>query len=251
MASGLTWSSLALPVMVIAAQAHAGGPGFDMTRTNDPAKAEIEAMVDTGQARVEAFFGAPYPERVHVTLASNRGDFDKAFPADWNMGQTQCWMVGMGVADFLVLLSPADWNAEACDHDPGDNPAIPAIVTHELTHTYHGQHNPSRDFSAVDADWFVEGLATYVAGQVDDARKADLITALKAGQAPQALSAIWTGKLKYAQAGSLVAYIDQTWGRDKLTTLLSLTRTSDILVSLGVSEADLLAGWRNWVLAQG
>lgn len=217
----------------------------------DPAWAEIEADVAAARTQIETFFGLPFASPVSVKLASDRAAFDAIFPADWGMAPTQCWMVGVGVADWMALLSPAAWPAEACDHDAADDRHVQGLITHELVHTFHGQHNPTRDFTGMDeAGWFVEGLAVYVSGQLDTGRMASAADAVAKGAAPDALANAWSGKYRYGVSGSLVAYIDDRFGRAALTGLLDATSTQDILARLGLTEAALLADWKAWVVSR-
>ena len=48
--------------------------------------------------------------------------------------------------------------------------------------------------------------------------------------------------------GSLVLYIDQTYGSAKLKTLLSFDSQKEILSSLGVTELQFLDGWKDFML---
>src|SRR6187549_856520 len=116
----------------------------------DPARAAVARMARSGQRDVEAFFRGRFPEPVHLKLAASRAEFDAAFPASWGMGRTECWMVAVGVADFLVMLSPTAWQHEACDHDPNQAQEVQRIISHELVHVFHGQRNPTRDFAGAD-----------------------------------------------------------------------------------------------------
>lgn len=218
--------------------------------SSDPAAGEIRALIPKAKIQVERFFGQPFAEPVRVTLAPDRAAFNAVFPKAWGMDKTECWMVGVGVADFLALLSPADWGKEACDHDAKDAWQVRAIITHELVHTYHGQRNPTRDFTgADDIGWFVEGLAVYASGQLDHDRLSRPEEAIRNGAAPTALAKAWSGKYRYGVAGSLVAYIDKTYGRKTLIALLPATTQAEILGELGLSEAELLERWKAWVLA--
>lgn len=213
---------------------------------NGASASELDTLFPEAQATVEAFFGAPFPETPNFTVAPNRAAFNAAFPAEWGMGETQCWMVGVGVADFLVMLAPEAWAAEACEHDPGDKAHVREILTHELTHTYHGQKNPTRDFTgADDIGWFIEGLAVLVSRD-DGKLREQAAEAIAEGAAPAQLEAAWSGKHRYPVAGSLVSYIDETYGRETIIKLLPATTEGEILNTLRVDEATLLQNWRDW-----
>src|SRR4030095_3605193 len=114
-------------------------------------------------------------------------------------------------------------------------------------HVYHGQMNASPDFSDVTGvDWFVEGLATYVSGQCDAERLAAVKKAIDNNEIPPHLDDFWTGKLKYGLSGSVVMYIDEKFGTEKLTQLLPFNRKDQILRFLGVTEDELTKGWRDY-----
>jgi hypothetical protein len=146
---------------------------------------DIEQMVAVGQKAVTHFFGSPFLEPVRLKVAPDRARFDAALPSDWGMPSSECWMVGVGVADFLLILSPKVWATQACEHDPNNLAATQRLVTHELTHVFHGQRNPTRDFDgADDIGWFIEGLGVLVSGQLDQEHQSDATEAIKAGRAP-------------------------------------------------------------------
>jgi hypothetical protein len=216
---------------------------------NDASRVAIEADIATARARVEAFFGAPFAEPVHVTVAANRTALDAALPAAWGIAPSQCWMVGVGVADQFFLLSPAVWSdhAQTCDHSGGAE-EVQGVITHELTHSFHGQHNATRDFTGMDdLGWFVEGLAVYVSGQSEGPHAGDARAAIAANAAPTALANAWSGRYRYGVSGSMVAYVDAHYGRAKIIELLAATTQQQALASLGVSEAQFLSDWRAWV----
>ncbi len=149
----------------------------------------------------------------------------------------------------MVVLSPQAWKKQACEHDPEDAEATRQLVKHELIHVYHGQCNPTRDFTGVDdLDWFIEGLAVYGSGQLTADRLQRMQTAVKAGQLPDALSKVWNGPDRYAFAGSLVHYVDEKWGRATTVRLLRVRSTAEALSVLGTNEQALLAGWRALLL---
>jgi len=215
----------------------------------DPARAPVTADIAIARSRVEHFFSAPFAEAVNVMVPANRAAFDAALPAAWGIAPSQCWMVGVGVANQFFLLSPTAWSdhAQVCDH-AGSAEEAQGVITHELTHAYHGQHNATRDFTGMDdLGWFVEGLAVYVSGQLDGEHAADASAAITANAAPTALANAWSGRYRYGVCGSMVAYVDAHYGRAKIIELLGATTQQQALATLDVSEAQFLSDWRAWV----
>lgn len=212
-----------------------------------PAGGNISALVETGRAQVERFFGQPFPAPVRVIVSPTRAAFDASLPAKWEITPTQCWMVGVGGGGLLALLSPSAWPTEACEHDGKDAAHIQEIVTHELTHVYHGQRNPTGDFIGMDdAGWFVEGLAVLVSGQLTTGNRPSAAEAINSGAAPAKLADAWSGKFRYGVSGSMVAFIDASHGRAKLIELLGATTNDEMMRSLGLTEAEFLSRWRVW-----
>lgn len=210
--------------------------------------AVVRADATRGEARITAFFGAPFPHPVAITVAPDRAAFDAALHDLWGFPATQCWMVGAGGADALVVLSPAAWETEACEHDPSDPTELQELVTHELVHSYHAQRNPTDDLDGMDPlGWLVEGLASYVSGQLADRHAGEARRAIEAGAVPNRLANAWSGHYRYAIAGSMVAFIDARWGRDTLTRLLGVTTQAQALDLLDETEPGFLADWTAWV----
>jgi hypothetical protein len=207
----------------------------------------VAADAAAGGARIERFFDRPFLHPVIVRVFPDRASFDAYTTDSWGFA-TECWMVGAGATRMLVLLSPRVWDTEACDHDPDDPDELTDLVAHELVHVYHMQHNPSNEFEGADEiGWFVEGLATYVSGQLDRGQRGRAIEAFAADETPARLDEAWSGPYRYGVSGTLVEYVDATWGRDVLLSLLEATSQEGILGALGVEEEELLEGWRAWL----
>ena len=223
---------------------------FFYNRDDRQNKVEYVNLTNKGIKSVKDFFGGGYKSKFDVYIYPSREAMDKQWQKDWHMPglKSERWMVASGVAGRFDALSPKTWDREACEHHYGEKLKTQQLFTHELVHVYHGQLNTSPDFSDVDRiDWFVEGLATYASGQCDAARMANIKKAVLDHKIPESLDNFWTGKLKYGLAGSMVMYIDHQYGRHKLKELLKFNKKEEILMSLNVTEADLLIGWRQYI----
>lgn len=212
---------------------------------------EYNKLIKNGIKLVYDFFGKPYPNKFDVYLHPDRHSMDSSWQKDWNLPnfKSECWMVASGVATRLDMLSPQKWEQEACEHNYADALRTQRLITHELVHVFHGQQNPSPDFSNVEGiDWFVEGLATYASGQCDSMRIVEVKNAIYTKKIPGELDKFWTGNIRYGLAGSVVMYIDNQYGREKLKELLPINKKSEILTALNTTEAAFLNEWKNFVL---
>lgn len=204
-----------------------------------------------GARAVEQFFGHPFPRQFDVYVFPNRAALDIQWQQDWGDStfQSSCWMVASGVAHRFDILSPRAWQEEACEHKMGDTVALSKLLQHELVHVFHGQHNPKPDFAGMDEmGWWIEGIAVYASGQLDEARLAGVRELINKDAAPQVLSKFWSGKHKYGLAGSVAAWLDKANGRATLFQLLACTDTNQALKTLQADEAATLAAWRKYWL---
>jgi hypothetical protein len=209
--------------------------------------AAARALLDVG-----TFFSHPFASRFDIFLFPDRPSLDRQWKSAWNDStfRSECWMVAGGVADRLDLLSPRVWKTQACEHDPADSLGFLRLLTHELVHVFHGQHNPKPTFDGLDSlAWFIEGVATYASGQLDDRRLAETRSLVREGKAPLTLGTFWTGKARYGIAGSMALYIDTTYGRQALYRLLTFTDQRSMLAILERTEKSLLDSWKTFILA--
>jgi len=199
---------------------------------------------------VESFFGEEYRNSFTIALHPNRASLDSTWRKDWNMPtfKSECWMVASGVGTRMDIIAPAKWDLQSCEHHYSNKEKTSQLITHELFHVYHGQFNASPDFSDVNnIDWFVEGLATYASGQCDTSRIASIKKMIADNRVPVSLDKFWTGPMKYGLSGSIVLYIDQTYGRKKLMELLRFNTFTQILGALGTTEPDLISNWKFYI----
>ena len=211
----------------------------------------LEPVLEERARAVEEWFGAKFAAPFTITLHPDRAAFDASFPPAWGIGHTECWMVASGVAAGVQALSPRVWKLEACEHEPADARHVAELFAHELVHVYHGQHNRSPDF--VDAngiDWFAEGLATLVSGQLAHEHTHDAREALAAGLGPKDLATAWSGRYRYGVCGSLVAFVEHECGRARVVAMLGAGSGEELMALAGMDERELLERWRAYILAQ-
>lgn len=205
---------------------------------------------ELGKKTVEDFFQDRFKNDFSITIHSSRLSLDSTWQRDWNAPgfNSQCWMVASGVATKLDIISPKLWDSLACEHVYSDSIETQRLITHELVHVFHGQQNASPDFSDVTGiDWFVEGLAVYASGQYDSVRVSQVKAALSENKIPQDLTNFWSGQFKYGLSGSVVMYIDKTYGREMLISLLKYNDLGDITDRLYTTKEELRKNWEAYI----
>lgn len=207
-------------------------------------------IIDKGIEAVYTFCTDSFRETFAIYIHPNRYSLDSTWRKDWNMPgfNSECWMVASGIATKLDMISPKEWDTEACDHIYTEKLKTQQLITHELFHVYHAQQNTSPDFSdATGIDWFVEGFATYASGQCDEKRINEVKNAIAKNEVPPSLDKFWTGKIRYGLSGSTAMFIDKKYGRTKLKELLQLNNTKAIFTSLNTTENSFIAEWKEFM----
>jgi len=217
------------------------------TETDKSQLISIDNYLQSGFKHIADFFHHSFPDKLDVYIFPNRKSLDKQWQKDWSDStfQSECWMIASGVAHRMDILSPNVWLKESCDHNASDSTEIRKVIWHELTHVFNGQYNPDHAFNYIEKlDWLVEGVATYVSGQLDGRRLQRIKQLIQNNNTPATLDEFWKGQEKYGLSGSIVAFIDNKYGREKLFALLKQTNKQDALKLLGLPEEQLLKSWR-------
>jgi hypothetical protein len=205
----------------------------------------MERHVVDGVRKIEEFFGKPFPKPYRLELLPGRAAFDKVLKDRFSEESPGPWAIGAATSDCLYMITPRVWRTEAAEHDPDNHEHIRRIIAHELTHTYHAQVSPAKDFEGMeDLAWLSEGLAAHVSGQMDEEYAGREVTAVNAGRVPKSLATAWSGRDRYPICGSIVRYVEKRYGRPKLIELLKMTKETDILKALDTTESKLLKDWQ-------
>lgn len=216
---------------------------------NGAVVSRLHADLVWSEQQLQAALGG-FSDPVTVRVHPSRDAFDSALEEAWGIAETSCWVVGAADDRGLHLLSPGVWRQQACEHDPDDHDHVRTLVTHELAHVLHGQRNPSDDIGLLsEIGWFTEGLATWASGQLERRHAERAAEAIATGASPDRLANAWSGPFRYGVAGSMVAFIDDVWGRGAIRSLLTATSQAEILGTLGIDEAGFLRQWKDWVRA--
>ncbi len=223
---------------------------YRYTSQDEEFNKEYQEMLISGINAAEAFFKTPFPKSFTVTVHPCRKSWDEVLQKAYNMPDfaSECWMVASGEGYQMNMISPARWETEACEHRYSEKEKTRQLLTHELFHVFHGQHNASPDFTQTEGlDWLVEGFATYASGQLDNGRMAEVKKLVTDNKAPASLDDYWKGKSRYGLSGSVVMFIDKQYGRDTLFEILKFSKKQQVLDVLKTSEEDFVNQWKAFV----
>jgi len=155
------------------------------------------------------------------------------------------WTGGVAYAGFNIIsigISPNNlaWGKKAVAHELGH------LITHQVTVSPYGATIPP---------WLDEGLAMHAEGEQGDSDREALVTAIEDGRLAtlQSLSSPFPADAQeafyaYAQSQSVVEYVINTFGKDKLNHLLVLlndgnTMDDALLQTYGFNLSGLDEAW--------
>jgi hypothetical protein len=214
----------------------------------------LKATVRSSVERVTAFVGLPYVSALEVVVYPDHAQLDTRVREIWSIPATialDCRAVGSAARTGIYILSPRVWPSEACGL-PNTPDLVMGAVAHELVHALHIQQQRAQQPAEplfVSTRWILEGLAVYASGQSEREFAPQAPSRFAAGFAPKTFQELYDDSAFYGLAGSLVKYIDVTYGRAKLRRLITARSNADALAAVGLTESELLGAWRANVVA--
>lgn len=224
-----------------------GGLSIRAVRADSGLVPFVGNAIRNGETLATTFFATTPLQPFSIAIYPDRTTLTDHWRVAWQFPsfQAECWMIAAAWSTELDLLSPRVWSRDACGHDARNLTHIRNVLAHEVVHVLHGQLGQHANISSVlNAQWFTEGLATYISGMLDVDYAGAVEARLAAGFAPRTLAEVWNDRANYPLSASIVRYIDHRYGRSALRDLLSARSSSTILTRLGVGETELLTAWR-------
>lgn len=180
---------------------------------------------------------------VSIFIYANAQDLRAAmiFPREWTGGVA---FPEFGTIAIGVSTSQLNWGKRAVAHELGH------MVIHQVTFSPYGASLPV---------WLDEGLAMYAEGESDTYLEALLRKAVSQGRlfSVRSLSSPFSAKpedayLSYAQSQSLVEFLIQNYGKDKILQLLYLLKEGNscdeaLLQIYGFDQAGLDKLWQEYI----
>ena len=181
---------------------------------DDSFSQELMDTCEEGLARLTQDIGT-YPERpINIYIYASADDLKGAmiFPQEWTGGVA---FTAFSTIAIGIPPSEVDWGKRALVHE------LTHLVVHQATFSPYGQL----------PIWLDEGLAMYNEGELDPVFRSSLEEAILEGELISVRSlcspfSAYTEKalLSYAQSYSLVDYLLDDYGQDKMLELLTILK---------------------------
>jgi len=200
---------------------------------------ELMDTCEEGLARLAQDIGT-YPERpIKIYIYASTSDLQEAmiFPHEWSGGVA---FTGFGIIAIGIPPSNLDWGKKALVHE------LTHLVVHQATFSPYGKLPL----------WLDEGLATYNEGELDPVLRSYLERAILEDELISVRSlcspfSAYSEKayLSYAQSYSLVEYLLDNYGQDRMLDLLTLLKQGStydeaLIEVYGFDIDGLDARWR-------
>lgn len=203
----------------------------------DAADDALNRLADDTGARLEK------PVDIYIYASSQDLQGSMIFPNEWTGGVafTEYSTIAIGVSEQNL-----DWGKDAVAHELGH------MVTHQITFSPYGETLPT---------WLDEGLAMHAESTVNEHYTAALKAAAASGKliSLQSLSSPFSARsmeayLSYAESQSVVDYLIETHGKEKMLQLLHLykdgeTTDNALEITYGFNQKELNDSWQNSLIS--
>jgi len=228
-----TWRSLT------SSAGEGGGMTLYWYTGSDSFAQELMDTCEEGLASLTQDIGT-YPEKpIEIYVYESTGDLRGAmvFSQEWTGGVA---FIDFGIIAISISPSQLEWGKRALVHE------LTHLVVHQATFSPYGQLPL----------WLDEGLATYSEGELDPDLRSSLNRAISEGTliSVRSLCSPFSAyfdkaRLSYAESYSLVKYLLDSYGQDKMLDLLTILKqgsTYDEALNevYGFDIDGLDAGWQ-------
>ncbi len=207
---------------------------------------ELMAACQQALERLAEDTGVHPEKQINIYIYASTGDLRGAmiFPQEWTGGVA---FTEYGIIAIGVPLNELDWGKRALAHELGHT------VTHQLTFSPYG---------AVLPTWLDEGLAMHAEGEPDSYLQSWLKKAISQQKliSVRSLSSPFSAKpeeayISYAESQSLVEFLIQNHGKDKMLRLLGLLKEGNscdeaLTEVYGFDQDGLDKLWREYITGQ-
>ncbi len=207
---------------------------------------ELMAACQQALERLAEDTGVYLEKPINLYIYASTEDLRGAmiFPQEWTGGVA---FTEYGIIAIGVPLSELDWGKRALAHELGHT------VTHQLTFSPYG---------AVLPTWLDEGLAMHAEGEPDSYLQSWLKKAISQQKliSVRSLSSPFSAKpeeayISYAESQSLVEFLIQNHGKDKMLRLLGLLKEGNscdeaLTEVYGFDQDGLDKLWREYITEQ-
>ncbi len=207
---------------------------------------ELLATCEKALDRLATDIGAHPEKPVKAYIYANSQDLQGAmiFPREWTGGAayTEYGIIALGISQAQL-----SWGKRALAHE------LAHLVTHQVTFSPYGAILPT---------WLSEGLAMYAEGEPDPELQKWLQEAITEQKliSIRTLSSAFSAKaeeafISYAESDSIVRFLIQNYGKDKIFELLDLLKQGNtyneaLIQAYGFDTEGLDAQWRAYITSE-
>lgn len=197
------------------------------------------------------YFGLKKPfSLIRVALAPSRSQYDQLV-ANFLGVKAKIPSVPQRIAQTqetkMVFLSPTAYKDDSSYKFKPDE--YRRLVFHELVHVF--EEYLSADMEAVPC-WWGEGLAVYLSGQgkYEDEFRQPVLRGIRERNIPTFQSIQASRKQSYRWGGTIVAFIEKTYGKKMILKIAKKGNNKNILKIINEDLKDFEKKWKNMLYSK-